>query len=366
MATAERVLLTTDAVGGVWTFTLELARGLKEKGVQVGLASMGGAPGPGRKNAVEGLGVELYPSAFKLEWMPEPWEDVRQASAWLLDLAARFQPDVVHLNQYSFGHLPFSAPVLITGHSCVLSWWRAVHGCDAPAEWSRYRYHVARGLHAAALVAAPSHTMLAALETHYGPFPRTQVIPNGRDLPAAQRVTKQPFVFAAGRFWDIAKNLQDLERIASQLPWPVYVAGDLDHPDGTRRASSTCRVLGKLSPRQVAWWMERASIYALPARYEPFGLSLVEAALNGCALVLGDIPSLREIWGDAAVFVPPGDTEALREAVTGLIRVPEDRIEMARRARMHAHNFNASRMTDAYLAAYRSLTEPASAGHLTA
>ncbi len=32
----------------------------------------------------------------------------------------------------------------------------------------------------------------------------------------------------------------------------------------------------------------------LPARYEPFGLSVLEAALSGCALVLGDIPSLRE------------------------------------------------------------------------
>ena len=65
-------------------------------------------------------------------------------------------------------------------------------------------------------------------------------------------------------------------------------------------------MLGRLSAGELADWYARAAIYALPARYEPFGLSALEAALSGCALVLGDIPSLREIWGDAALFVPPG------------------------------------------------------------
>ena len=56
--------------------------------------------------------------------------------------------------------------------------------------------------------------------------------------------------------------------------------------------------------------MGRAAIYALPARYEPFGLSILEAALSGCALVIGDIPSLREIWADAALFVPSDGHDA--------------------------------------------------------
>jgi glycosyltransferase involved in cell wall biosynthesis len=71
--------------------------------------------------------------------------------------------------------------------------------------------------------------------------------------------------------------------------------------------------------------MERAAIYVLPARYEPFGLSALEAALSGCALVLGDLPSLREIWGETAVFIPPDDSEALHSAVSALIGSPERR-----------------------------------------
>ena len=54
-----------------------------------------------------------------------------------------------------------------------------------------------------------------------------------------------------------------------------------------------------------------AAIYALPARYEPFGLSVLEAAQHGCALVLGDIDSLRENWDGAALFVDPDDAGAL-------------------------------------------------------
>ena len=55
-----------------------------------------------------------------------------------------------------------------------------------------------------------------------------------------------------------------------------------------------------------------AAIYALPARYEPFRLEVLEAAAPGCALVLGDIASLRELWDGAALFVAPDDDRALR------------------------------------------------------
>ena len=46
---------------------------------------------------------------------------------------------------------------------------------------------------------------------------------------------------------------------------------------------------GQLTTAEVRNVINTASIYALPARYEPFGLSILEAALSGCALVLGDI-----------------------------------------------------------------------------
>jgi glycosyltransferase involved in cell wall biosynthesis len=101
--------------------------------------------------------------------------------------------------------------------------------------------------------------------------------------------------------------------------------------------------------------MAEASIYALPARYEPFGLSVLEAALSGCALVLGDIPSLREIWGPAALYVPPDDHAALRTALRRLIDDPAERTGLGAAARSRGLHFSTPRMTEAYLAAYAML-----------
>jgi glycogen synthase len=101
--------------------------------------------------------------------------------------------------------------------------------------------------------------------------------------------------------------------------------------------------------------MQRAAIYALPARYEPFGLSALEAAQCGCALVLGDIPSLREIWGNAAIFVAPDDSAALEAAIGLLIRDEALRMNMARRAQARARRYTPSAMALRYRNAYLDL-----------
>lgn len=101
-------------------------------------------------------------------------------------------------------------------------------------------------------------------------------------------------------------------------------------------------------------WLGRAALFALPARYEPFGLSALEAGLAGCALVLGDIPSLREVWGDAAYFVPPEEPEALRQALVKLSGDLAARIELAVRARRRALEYSPARQAAGYLAVYEA------------
>jgi glycosyltransferase involved in cell wall biosynthesis len=96
----------------------------------------------------------------------------------------------------------------------------------------------------------------------------------------------------------------------------------------------------------------RAAVYALPARYEPFGQSVLEAALAGCALVLGDIPSLRELWEGVALFVPPDDAATLRAALESLIRDPSLRGTLAMDARRRALARSPERMARGYLRVY--------------
>jgi glycosyltransferase involved in cell wall biosynthesis len=257
------------------------------------------------------------------------------------------------MNGYSHAALPFHAPRVVVAHSCVLSWWRAVKGEAAPPVWDEYRSKVARGLRAADMVIAPTKAMLSEIARYYGRAAKSVVIPSGRDPKLFCRTRKEKIVFTAGRLWDEARNVAALERVASDLSWPVYMAGERNHPDGgTARWKSACP-LGRLSAQAMAAWLGRASIYALPARYEPFGLSVLEAALSECALVLGDIASLRENWEGAGVFVPPDDSRALREAIEGLIRDTTRRKALAARARFRAAELTPGRMAACYLNAYR-------------
>jgi glycosyltransferase involved in cell wall biosynthesis len=352
-----KILMTADTVGGVWTYALELARGLGERGVEVALATMGGPLSDLHREKAERIPrLKVFESTFKLEWMEDCWRDVEKAGEWLLRLEDRICPDLVHLNGYAHAALPWRAPKMVVGHSCVLSWWQAVKGEAAPESWDRYRAEVTAGLAAADLVAAPTAAMLNALAEHYfhdgGELPRTRVIPNGRDPKLFPQSAKEDMLFSAGRLWDEAKNLEALEAVAPRLPWPVFVAGENHHPDGGEARPHNTRLLGRLSQRALAAWLGRCAIYILPARYEPFGLSALEAALAGCALVLGDIPSLRETWEDRAVFVPPNDTDALEQAINGLIADPRRRQELAAAARERALEYSPERMAEEYIAAY--------------
>jgi glycogen synthase len=354
-----RLLLTADTLGGVWTYALELARVLQRHGVQVVLATMGRPLAASQRAEIRDIsGLAVCESPFKLEWMEDPWSDVARAGDWLLGLEEAIRPDVIHLNGYVHGALSWHSPILVVGHSCVSSWWEAVKGQAPPTPWERYRGLVARGLHAADLVVAPTQAMLSALEQHYGRLRRRRVVPNGRHSALFHPADKRPFILAVGRLWDEAKNIMMLDTVAPSLSWPIYVAGEERHPVAGRVHYRSLKPLGRLSPPVLASWLSQAAIYALPARYEPFGLSVLEAGLAGCALVLGDIPSLREIWDGAALFVPPDDADMLR---TTLLTLSRDRSYLlawlAAKARARALQYTPERMLAGYLGAYEELLQ---------
>lgn len=359
-AVPRRVLMTADAVGGVWHYSLDLSAALIARGMEVTIAVMGPPPDGRQRITAANHGIRVLQAPFRLEWMPSAWEDVDRAADWLLRLDRTLRPDVVHLNGFCHADLPWQAPTLVVGHSCVCSWWNGVHGTDAPSDWDEYRARVARGLAAADLVVSPSAAMLAALDREYGaPLTAARVIPNGRacvgDAPA-EPPPKDALVFAAGRIWDDAKNIESLCAVAPCLPWPVYLAGDTSGPGGGCANTGYVRHLGRLDEATLGRWFTRAAIYALPARYEPFGLSVLEAAAAGCALVLGDIVSLRENWSGAAVFVPPDNRPGLASAMQRLIADPEERHRLGRRALLRARQFTLDRMADEYARAYALLT----------
>jgi glycogen(starch) synthase len=352
--------MTTDPIGGVWNYSLELCGAFGAHGVRVALAVLGRPPTAAQRLQASRLSnVTVYESGFRLEWMPDPWEDLAKAGEWLLSLEKMTGADVVHLNHLVHADLPWRAPVLSVGHSCVLSWWAAVfgrsQGVGPGPEWELYRRRVTRSLQAAPCVVAPTEASLAELQQLYGPFRRSVVVYNARNWRRFTAGHKERMVLSAGRLWDRAKNVEALASVAPRIGAPVFVAGQTHSPDGNTATFSNVTLLGPLDSAALASWYSRAAIYALPARYEPFGLTALEAAMSGCALVLGDIASLREVWGPAARYVHPEDHEGLRDALNELIANDSLRMRNAARAMARARQFTPARQAQRYKALYLEL-----------
>src|SRR4051812_12672861 len=194
-----RVLMTCDAVGGVWTYVMELARGLAAHQIELLLALMGPAPSQEQKVEIESLeNVELVHREFDLEWTDSPWTDVDRAGAWLLRLAAEFEPDVVHLNGYAPATLRWQSPVLIVAHSCVLTWWSAVKGEAAPPRYDEYARRVRAALKPS-FVVTPTNAFRDQLVAEYGFNPRGITISNARSSKSTAWTadSKQQFIFSA-------------------------------------------------------------------------------------------------------------------------------------------------------------------------
>jgi glycogen(starch) synthase len=359
-----RILMTTDCVGGVWNYSLDLAEALAQYGVRVALATMGPPPSQSqRSEAARISNLDLFESNYKLEWMDSPWAEVDAATIWLTALARDFGPDIVHLNGYSHAALNWNAPVVVVAHSCVRSWWAAVKSDPIPETFTEYTRRISQALPSASLVVAPTRAMLEAIEQNYDLSAPRKVISNGRFRSIHAPGKKMDLILTAGRLWDEAKGLQFLERLAPELNWPVYAAGEPRHPSGSHESFHHIHALGHLDHHRLAEVMSVASIYAAPALYEPFGLTVLEAALSGCALVLSDIPSFRENWDDAALLVSTNDRNEWCAALNQLSNDRPLRERLARRALDRTAALEPENIGTRYFNAYCEVLDHHSAGH---
>lgn len=354
------VLMTTDAVGGVLAYSCTLARALAARGCHVYLVVTGPRPSPDQLQTLAGLdGIAVEVTDWALEWLDPAGAELPATASRAAALAERVGPDVVHLNSYREAAFEWPAPVVVVAHSCVSSWWRACRGAD-PDEprWQIYQAGVAAGLAAADAWVAPTAAHAKAVRTLHRPPRPGRVIWNGvRPVGAASG--KQNFVLAAGRLWDEAKNIAVLAKIAADVDWPIKIAGPMTPPDASGHPGSTgshVEMLGEMPQAALHGQMRRAAIYAAPALYEPFGLAIAEAASAGCALLLSDIPSLRELWDGAALFVDPRDAHAVADACRRLCRDAALRGELQQAAAGRARRYGVAAMADTYLDLYRSLT----------
>jgi glycogen synthase len=362
------ILVTTDTLSGVWTYTRELVTGLVSRGMRVTLVSLGEIPLPPQTSWMDTLhGLEYIPTAFRLDWMQDGEQDLEDSFVYLTALVKELKPNLLHLNQMCYGSPPVKTPRVVVAHGDWISWWTSVHGNNPPASrWLRwYRDIVNRGLRGASAAVAPTAWMLDTIHTCYAQPRRESVIYNGRNpIFFNPYVSKDESVLAVGRLWDAGKQVSLLTQ--HMHPIPVCIVGAdpaTSAPKLPIRADvklATDRVCvslkGPQTESQLRALYSRASIYAATSRYEPSGITALEAALSRCAIVANDIPAFREVWGDDALYFHANDAGSLAQVIRQTSEQRDLCRSYATRAYQRARErFTAKRMMDEYLQLYHNL-----------
>lgn len=351
-----KLLMTADAVGGVFTYAVALAGALVPHGITTTLLVLGPPMNPAQRTAAERVpGLRVMSCDVPLDWLAPSPAAVMEGARRIADMAEG--ADVVQLNNPAFAVARFPAPVVGVVHSCLASWWRAVESGPLPADFAWRTQMLQDGITGVDALVCPSHAFAQEVASLYGrpPF----VVYNGRaPQKGGSPRAGSGHAFTAGRLWDAGKNISTLDLAAEHMTVPLRAAGPMEGPDGHRIALRHARPCGTLDAAGMAKALACAPIFVSASIYEPFGLAVLEAAQAGCPLVLSDIPTFRELWDGVAFFAPPHDAHEFANAVNALANDPALRVRLGIAARGRGRRYRLAAMAQAMAGLYRRLAPP--------
>jgi glycosyltransferase involved in cell wall biosynthesis len=316
-----------------------------------------GAPGAAAARAVVRTRRRRVPARPLREvWARTPWPPVE----WL---AGRV--DVFHATNF-VAPPARRAGLVVTVHD--LTYLRYPEMVTAAS--ARYRELVPVGIGRGAVVCAPTAAVAGELrETYRIPPERMVVTPLGVDRRwlraeppdsawlAARGLPERYLLFVGSR--EPRKNLTTLlaayrELLAGGEGLPLVLVGPAgwgEEPSLGGLPAGSVLTPGYLDDDDLVRVVAGASALAYPSLYEGFGLPALEALACGTPVVAGDVPALREVLGEHAELVDPGDPGALASALAKAIEDAGGPARAARRA--HAATFTWERCAAATLGAYR-------------
>jgi alpha-1,3-rhamnosyl/mannosyltransferase len=177
---------------------------------------------------------------------------------------------------------------------------------------------------------------------------RIEVIPLGAGLPAALaglgappgRPDRDPLVLFVGSIFN-RRRVPDLIRAFESVVDRVagarleiigenrtFPRQDVEALARASRGGNRVRIRSYVTEPELAEAFSRASVFAFLSEYEGFGLPPLEALAAGLPPVLLDTPVAREVCGEAARFVAPGDLAATAAALVDLLSRDEARREV--------------------------------------
>lgn len=126
-------------------------------------------------------------------------------------------------------------------------------------------------------------------------------------------------------------------------------------PEYRAQLGTALHQLGPLPEAELQALYAGATVFAFPSFHEGFGLPVLEAMAAGTPVVASDIPAVREVAGDAAVLVPPGDVDEWAGALEAVLEMPSRQAELAVAGRRRAALFPWASTAAATLEVYKEL-----------
>lgn len=251
------------------------------------------------------------------------------ADRWLGDA------DVVHGTNYTVPPMR-RRPTTVTVNDC----WCARHPETCRPEVVALTAVVRRAVRRGAWVHATTEWGAGEVRDVYG-AERVVVVPFG--VPPVGPAPEEgdggpPFVLAIGRT-EPRKGHDVLVRAMARVPGvELVVAG----PDGgaTPAPSGGVRVLGAVPDEERRRLLHSAAVVAYPSLEEGFGFPVLEAMAAGTPVVTTTAGALAEVAGEAAVLVPPGDADALADAIQRVLGDDALRARLVAAGRARAASFS--------------------------
>ncbi|MGN6270153.1 MAG: glycosyltransferase family 4 protein [Sphingomonas sp.] len=355
--TGTRLLMTADAVGGVWQYATDLAEALAPHDVEAVLVLLGPSPSAAQRARAEAIaGLTLIDTGLPLDWMADGPAPVVCAGEVVAEIAAREAVDLVQLNMPTLGaRAHFPAPVVAVTHGCVGTWWQAARQEPLDPNFAWHRAMMRDGLARADFVVAPS-AAYGAIVRHYYELPHAPLtVHNGRIAADAAPAARHDCALTVGRLWDTVKQAELLDAAAARLAVPFHAAGAVTGPHGEQVSLDHLHLLGELNAPEIAAALAAQPVFVSAASFEPFGLAVLEAAQAGCALVLSDIGTFRELWDGAALFVSEQTPDAYARAVEQVIGNEQQRRTLGEAAKARAERYTPDASAAAMARIYRAL-----------
>jgi len=187
-----------------------------------------------------------------------------------------------------------------------------------------------------------------------------------RPLPEVPR--RQHEILCVARATDPTKGVSVMLEALARLPEPVrLVLVDDDAADNPARkrahrlgVADRVEITGRIGTEALVRLYARATLVAVPSRYEGFGLPAAEAMACGVPVVASAAGALPEVVrrGGGGLLVAPGDAEGLAKAIAQLLEQPAARAELGARARARIEeSFAWPRVAAATEAVYRELLD---------